>query len=201
MKITLSGLEGLNALIARYEAFPQAVAKAKESALNDTAQRIQDGFVSDLVGRVGLTADYVRKLMKITRATRERHIAVISARKRPVRLARYDAQQRTQPAKRAKGDKRRGIAPGMKQAGVAVTVKRGRPKTLKKGFLIPLKNAGVWGVFVRLGRAKKDIKHLYSLSPDQAFKHHILHRKTLLSDMLMSRLRVHLAAATKGGTS
>jgi hypothetical protein len=199
MKITLDGLDAIPALIARFAALPEDVAKAKEAALNDAAQRIQDSFVSDLVASVGLDAAYVRGLMKITRATRERHIALISARKRGVRLARYDAQQRTQPAKiRARGDKRRAIGPGLKQAGVQVTVKRGRAKVMPKAFLMPLKGAGLWGVFVRLGRRPKDVKHLHSLSPDQAFRHYITRQGPQLSDVLMARFRAHLAAQTKG---
>jgi hypothetical protein len=198
VKVTLDGIEGLNALIAQFSALPDDIAKAKESALNDAATRIQDRFMSDLVSRVGLTMDYVRGLMRITRATVQRPIALISARKRAVRLGRYDAQQRTQPAKRAKGDKRRGIAPGLKQAGVSVTVKRGQTKAMPKGFLIPLKNANAWGVFVRLGRSRKQIKHLYSLSPDQAFKQYITRQAGPLSALVEERFRVHLAAQVKG---
>jgi hypothetical protein len=87
-----------------------------------------------------LTDQYLQDRMAVTKASPGKASAEISAARRAQGLSHYSPVQLVQPAtKRAKGSTARGIPPGNKAAGVAVTVRTGAPKTLKssKVFLAP----------------------------------------------------------------
>ncbi len=82
------------------------------------------------------------------------------------------------------GDPSRSIAAGSVPAGITVKELRRSPRQKLPGaFFMPLRGgtrpqAGAlqilggngFGVFIRTGKGKKDIKHLYGLSVDQVFK-------------------------------
>lgn len=124
---------------------------------------------------VALKASYLNQPGRfvLRKATKETFAASIVARKRATRLASYGAKQITQKVKypkRSGGDALRGIAAGSKSAGVSVRVKPGVTKKMPGAFLMPLNNGNGMGVFIRTGKGRGEIKHLYGPSVDQAFR-------------------------------
>lgn len=106
----------------------------------------------------------------------------------------------TRVARGAAGDMVRGIASGRKQAGVSVAVRKGGArKKMRKAFLIPLNGSGEMGVFVRTGRGKKDIKHLYGPSVDQVFNSVRNDLKPEIRRNLVSEYQAQLAYALRKG--
>lgn len=150
----------------------RAVEKAQMRAINRTANKTRTAASKAIRQDVRLKASYINENLKVSKkASRNNPEAVITGRKRPTRLGRYGAKQMSRAAKGASGDIARSIAAGRKQAGVSVAVKKGGSrKKMRKAFMIPLKGSGAMGVFIRTGRGKKDIKHLYGPSVDQVFR-------------------------------
>jgi hypothetical protein len=150
----------------------KAAEKAQFRAVNRVTSKFRTAASKAIRGQVRLPAAYVNENLTITqKATEQRPEAVISGRKRPTRLARYGAKQLARAASGARGDQLRGIASGKKQAGVSVSVsRRSSRKKMRGAFLLPLKNSGVMGVFVRTGSGRGDIEHLYGPSVDQVFR-------------------------------
>lgn len=151
----------------------QVLQRAEYRAINKVASKAVTRSRREIVSRVNLTQTYVRERMELRPATPRRPEAFVVARVRHTRLATYGAKQVTVAAKRAKGDKLRGIGAGRKQAGVMVGVTRAKGKRRMPGaFLVPLragKAGGLngMGVFIREG---KRIRHLYGPSVDQVFR-------------------------------
>ncbi|UDL03975.1 phage tail protein [Marinobacter sp. CA1] len=152
----------------------RAVEKAQFRAVNRVTSKTRTLASKKIREEVRLKAAYINQNLKVTKkASINDPEAVITGRKRPTRLARYGAKQlaRAAKSKNASGDSVRGIAPGRKQAGVSVSVsRRGGRKKMRKAFLIPLKSAGVMGVFTRNGSGRGDIRHRYGPSVDQVFR-------------------------------
>ena len=165
----------------------QESAKAAVRAINHAAKRIRTEGSKRIRAQVDLPAKYVNDKLQITQyATEAKPVAAISGRIRATRLARYKAKGLTAPAPYGRtGDALRGIPAGRKHAGVAVGVKKGAKKKIKRFFLIPLQRGpkgakqGAWiqedeeklfGVFLRTGKGKKDIKHLYGPSVHQLWR-------------------------------
>lgn len=151
-----------------------ALEKARVRATNRVANKTRTAANKEIRNRVRLKSAYVNQHLRLFRkATNEKPVAIITARRRPTRLARYGAKQLVKPAKsnRARGDASRGIPAGKRQAGVSVLVNRsGSRRRMRKAFLVPLRNTGLEGVFIRDGGGKNDIRHLYGPSVDQLFK-------------------------------
>lgn len=169
----IDGLAAIKAAAKRIKTIPDASARAAYRAANSVADRVTTVARRDIAAQINLPQSYIREQTRITPATAAVPVAVVRMRMRAVRLARFAAAQVTKAAPRAKGDKRRGIAPGRKQAGVAVKILRtGKKPVMPGAFLIPLRagktdGGNGMGVFVRRGTA---IKHLYGPSPDQLFR-------------------------------
>ncbi|OEY66801.1 phage tail protein [Marinobacter sp. X15-166B] len=150
----------------------RAAERAQFRAVNRVASKYRTAASKAVREQVRLPAAYVNQNLTITqKATAKNPEAVISGRKRPTRLARYGSKQMARAAAGARGDGVRAIAPGRKQAGVSVAVRRaGGRKKMRKAFMVPLQGSGQMGVFVRTGPGRKDIKHLYGPSVDQVFR-------------------------------
>lgn len=175
-----------------------------------------------IVSTVHLTAAYVRERMVVRKANQGKATAVIAARKRPTRLATYGARPVTRKDKGAKrgtghhggklwgihagsGDPSRNIAAGSVPAGITVKELRQSPRQKLPGaFFMPLRSGkadGVngLGVFIRTGKGKKDIKHLYGLSVDQVFRNVIdiiaPDVETELEEALLRQARFEFAKA------
>lgn len=173
-----------------------AVQRTAYRAINGVAAKTMTRARREIVSQVNLSAKYVRDRLDLRKANPGSLRAVISGRQHSTRLATYKAIQKTMTARRAKGDAKRGIPAGRKQAGVSVSVTRGGSrKTMRGAFMIPLRSGAVaggngMGVFIRTGRAKNqrplidvgagfkknssapgrvesgDIRHLYGPSVD-----------------------------------
>ena len=163
----------LEALARRFGLAGEQVAKVQSRAINRVAEKANTRSRRAIVSQVALTDNYVRDRMSLSKATESRPVAVIAARRRATTLATYGAKQITASARRAKGDARRGIAAGRKQAGISVLV--GRAKGRKKmagAFFMPLRagneaGGNGMGVFIRQGGT---IVHKYGPSVDQVFR-------------------------------
>lgn len=179
--LKISGAEAMAKASARVQAMPEALRRAARAAANDVALDVMREAPRDLSQRYNLPASYIKDNLKFKPAG-EDGVAVISARRRFTRLARFDARQLTAEAKRdkrgrtrAKGDPRRGIPAGRKQAGVSVKVMRSgqREKFTRGAFLLPLRagkepGGNGMGLFERVSNTR--IQHLYGPSPFQTFR-------------------------------
>lgn len=189
MKISFQGFGQLKAAANQIRHAPAAAAAAGRDAANDVARTVITQASRDISRRYNLPASYVRDQFRLQLAETDQ-VAVVGARIRNVRLARFDSRQLTAAAPRAKGDKLRKIAKGRKQAGISVKVLRdGGRKNMPGAFFIPLmsgRNAGGngLGVFIRTGSGQKDIRHLTGPSPHQAFKFWIAQKRPDLQAML-----------------
>lgn len=162
-------------------------------AVNAVAAKNMTRSRREITSTVHLTPAYVRERMALRKANAGSRVAVIAARRRPTRLTTYGARQMTRKDKGAKrgtghnggklwgihagsGDPSRNIAAGSAPAGITVKELRRSPRQRLPGaFFMPLRSgkaegANGMGVFIRTGKGKKDIKHLYGLSVDQVFK-------------------------------
>lgn len=147
----------------------RAAENAQYRAVNRVASKTRTRASKRIREDVRLKAAYVNKNLKVVKkARRDDPNAIIRARQRATRLARYGAKQLTKRAPGAQGDPSRGIAAGRKAAGVAVNVARSTGRSKMPGaFLIPLNNSGLMGVFIRRGGR---LQHLYGPSVDQLFR-------------------------------
>ena len=164
--------DSLQRLVRDVAGAAQILEQAETEAINAVASRALKSAKRAIFSKVNLTNGYIDDRMYLLKATKQSRDAVITSRFRPTRLATYGAKQVTVAAKRAKGDKRRGIPPGRKQAGVMTGVKRGGgSKRLPFAFLIPLragKAAGGngMGIFTRDG---DEIRHRYGPAVSTVF--------------------------------
>lgn len=169
----ISGFEALTQAAAQLRAQPEILRRAAIAAANDVAAGIITQASRDMTQRYNLPASYIRDKIEF-RPAGEDGVAVVAARRSFTRLARFDARQHTAPAPRAKGDPRRKIQKGRKQAGVSVKVKRSDARDLlKEAFLIPLRagtEAGANGMGVFYRQSTGRLKHLYGPSPFQALR-------------------------------
>lgn len=176
MKLGFEGEKALRSVSAQVRAIPEASQRAAYRSVNSVLARVNTQARRDIAGDINLTQAYIRDQMRLTKASPRSLVAIVKVRRRPVRLARFSAKQLTQAAARARGDTRRGIPAGRKQAGVSVAVSRGGGRrVMRSAFLIPLRagsdpGGNGMGVFVRTGPGEKDIRHLYGPSPDQLFR-------------------------------
>lgn len=202
MKIT--GTDKLAKLSARVRSVPGIGERAMYRAINSTAAKVQTMAIKDITSQLALQTSYVRELFSIKQAGPGTLFAVVGARRRAVRLARFGAKQLTRSAKRAKGDAMRGIPAGRAAAGVSVKVTKGGTRKMRKAFLLPLRAGNTsggngMGVFVRLPGG--ELKHLYGPSPDQIFRRWRREQAPSVSLMLAqayaSQLRYELTGSRK----
>lgn len=175
LNVTFSGFERLNKTAKSVRAIPEAVNRATFRAVNSVAAKSMTASRRDIGEELNLPQGYLREQMTLFKARPKATVAEVRFRVRAVRLARFAALQLTKPAPRAKGDSSRGIPRGRKAAGVSVKVKRrGGRRRMPGGFLIPLSGTidgisnGV-GVFIRTGKGRREIKHLYGPRPSDYF--------------------------------
>lgn len=170
MAAHVKGLDQLRDLSRWVANVPAEIQRATVAAVNATVVETRDQAAREMVGKVNLSASYIRDKMRIVRASGKRPEGAVIVQRRAVPLARFKAQQLVASAPRAKGDRSRKIVKGTKQAGVSVEVRRGQRKRLRRAFLVPLANGNGVGIFVRFGKERKAIDHLYGPGPDQLFR-------------------------------
>lgn len=207
MKLKIDGLQAVANLAAAARATPDAVQRAAYRSINQVATKVQTDAVRTVASQLSLTVAYVRDKFALEKASRQNLLAVVKAGMRPIGLERFGATQLVAKAARAKGDASRAIPAGRKQAGVSVKVaKSGARKKMPGAFLIPMR-AGTEaggngkGVFIRTGKGRGDIKHLYGPSPDQLFRRYreenLPDIQRMLADAYASQLRFELKGTRK----
>lgn len=180
---------------------PQAAERAAYRAVNTVSNKVMTRAVREIGAEINLPQSYIREQMSITPATLGKPMAIVRARIRDVRLARFAAKQITAPARRARGDKRRGIPAGRKQAGVSVKVARDGGRTRMPGaFLLPLRAGKVdggngMGIFVRY---KNIIEHRYGPAPYQLFRRWKDEKAPDVRRMLLDAYRAQLRFELRG---
>lgn len=201
ISLTLSGADQLKNLAAKIKQYPAQAALAGVAAANDVSETVITSASNNIASRYNLPASYVRERFKLYRAINGQP-AIVGARKRSTRLDRFAAQQLTTAAPRAKGDPRRGIAPGRKQAGVSVHVNRtkGR-KSMPGSFFIPLRagktdGAGGMGVFWRYG---DDIELMYGPSIHGSYSFWIQEKHPNISAQLAKAFTARLTEQLRRG--
>lgn len=194
--MTIEGASRLGHLAKTIGRYPKQAAVAARLAANDVAESVITRAARDITDRYNLPAHYIREKFAIRPAKNIGQPAVVAAKIRGTSLSRFAANQLTAPAPAARGDKLRAIAAGRKQSGVSVKVlRRGQRKNLTGAFMLPRlagKEAGGngMGVFVRAGSR---IKHLYSVSPHQAFRGWLAQRRPNISAMHAKAFAARLA--------
>lgn len=207
MKIGLAiqGAAALKKAARQIERYPAQAARAGQAAVNDVASNVLSAAARDISQRYNLPASYVREKFTLRLATSSIDFAVIAARKRATRMARFDANQITAaaPAKRNKGDQRRGIAKGRKSAGVSVKIMRqGKRETFRHAFFLPLlagKEAGGNGMGIFTHEDGGRLKHHYRVSPSQAYEWWIREKRPNISASLAKAYTARLQAEIRRG--
>lgn len=202
VNIAVDGAKALKKMARDIERYPAQSARAGLAAVNDVASTVMTAASRDISQRYNLPATYTREQFTQRPATTANPTAVIAARKRGTRLARFEANQITAAAKRAKGDNSRGIAHGRKQAGISIKVKRqGARQTLKHAFFLPLRAGKVdggngMGIFTHEGSR---LKHHYGISPSQAYAGWIREHRPNISASLAKAYAARLQAEIRRG--
>lgn len=202
VNIAVDGVKALKKMARDIERYPAQSARAGLAAVNDVASTVMTAASRDISQRYNLPAAYTREQFTLRPATSANQSAVISARKRGTRLARFEANQITAAAKRAKGDNSRGIAQGRKQAGISIKVKRqGSRQTLRHAFFLPLRAGKVgggngMGIFTKEGGR---LKHHYGISPSQAYAGWIREHRPNIAASLAKAYAARLQAEIRRG--
>lgn len=202
----IQGIEQITNLAAAVLAYPNSAATAGREAANDVARTVITDASRDISQRYNLPASYIRDKFRLQLATTN-DIAIVAAQRRTINLSRFEANQLTAPAPRAKGDARRKIGKGRKQAGVSVKVLRaGARKAMPGAFLVPLlagseSGGNGMGLFVRIGPGRNNIKRLAGPAPYQVFsawvKEHRPDIKTQLANAWQSRIQREIRRSGK----
>lgn len=138
VKVNVDTVGGLAEKLSRLTG--EVFEKATVTALNTVIDSVYDLGRGRMNSGMDLTDQYLKDRMLVTPAAPGRTKAELSAASRAQGLSHYSPVQLTQTATaRAKGSTKRGIPPGQKAGGVAVTVRRGSQKPIKssKVFLAP----------------------------------------------------------------
>lgn len=177
--ITIGGRRG-KTIFAEVAAGMQSLADVLESKqyqiINTVARKTMTDTRRSIRSEVNLTDGYIKSRMDFVPATAGISVAYVIARARETRLATYGARQLTRASKRAKGDAMRGIAAGRKQHGISVAVDGTGPRKRMPGaFFVPLRagrteGGNGMGVFIRIGRIRPILEHLYGPSVNQLFR-------------------------------
>jgi hypothetical protein len=169
--------DGLLAASDRLEAAVQRaeVTLAAIDAVNAVTTRADVALRAGEIADISLTDAYVRSKTDVALAVRSPR-AEVTVRGDLTILGRFPLAQLMQPAgPRSKGDPSRGIPAGSKQAGVRAEIKRSSATSQPKWFTMRLRRGQAAGenvgVFVRVGAAKSDVKHIYGPSPYSLFRY------------------------------
>ena len=166
------------------ELTPQEIARRNVDLLNDVTLRTYDLARTRITTGINLSDDYLRRRMRVDKASETKPVASITAsgaRQDMSRLVVYPNRVRAVP-KKSKRDRRRvfspvGLGAGMKPDGLDVSVTVGSTKFFERGFMMPLRAPGNdsgyqgYGVFARTRAGK--IKQRYGPSVYQLFRFQI----------------------------
>lgn len=164
----ISQADRLTSIVAR-----SRLALAAVDAVNLVTTRAEKSLRAGEIVDINLTDAYVRSKTDVALAATEPR-AEVTTRGDLTIMGRYPYAPLVQLASQARGDASRGIPPGSKAAGVYVQIKRSAATFQPNWFTMRLR-AGAQpgtnvGVFVRTGRGRGDVKHLYGPSPYSLFR-------------------------------
>lgn len=171
-------------------------------AANDVAVRVDAQAKQRMNAGINLSDQYIRDRMTLVRASATGSGAVraeIIAAGRLTILSRYPYARLTAPAPRAKGDPKRGIPAGSKQAGVAVEIVRGQAFEKAKWFTMTLRRGTQAGDSVGVfSRGEKGIlEHMHGPSVYSLFRYQINQLQDEILDDLSSTTRARAQEALR----
>lgn len=138
--------------------------------VNEVLDRTYDTARKRMNAGIALDDQYIARKLTVEHAVSTPRGTITAAGDLTV-LGRYSPKLILKPVKhpgRSKGDKSRGIPPGLKAAGVTVQVSRSAAKPIPHGFLMPLSGGNGLGVFTRGANGK--VTHRYGPSVYQLFR-------------------------------
>lgn len=139
LSIDVSGIEKLSAGLGNLTA--EKIGAALVVAINDSADSAYALGRKTMLSGIKLTDTYVQSKMQVRHATPSQPVATITAfggREFLTGLSHYGVLQLTQASRGvSRGSSKRGIAPGLKSAGLSVEVVSGAVKPLVHGFTMP----------------------------------------------------------------
>lgn len=207
MRLAISGLETLPALAEAARAAPQAATRAAYRTVNLVGAKIIVDAIRVVASEINLPVSYIRDRFVLRQANASNLVAIISAEIRPIGLERFGASQLTRKALRAKGDPRRRIAAGRKQAGVSVKVAKGGARKVMPGaFMMPMRagkesGGNGMGLFIRTGKGPQGLVHKYGPSPSQLFRRYRDEKRPdhlkMLAEAFPAQLRYELTGRRK----
>lgn len=174
--------EGATKLADRFDALANKVLLRLSAAdvVNEVATRFQALAKKEMNAGLNLSDEYIASRMRLQPATPGGAGAVraeVEARGDLTVMSHFPYAQLSQPNRRpgGKGDAKRGIAPGRKQAGVATEIRVGGAVAVDHWFTMTLRrgrsSGEQVGVFYR-NRAGQ-VTHKYGPSPYSLFRHQI----------------------------
>lgn len=146
------------------------ISRGSIRGVNEVLDRAYDTSRKRMNAGIALDDQYISRKLTVQHATSTPRGTITAAGDLTV-LGRYSPKISLRPVKhpaRSKGDKLRGIPPGLKAAGVTVQVTRAAAKPIPHGFLMPLSGGNGIGVFTRGANGK--VTHRYGPSVYQLFR-------------------------------
>lgn len=172
--------------------------------VNEVATRFEKTARQDMNAGINLSDDYLKRRMELIRETISSKgvaRAEIVARGRLTILSRFPYAQLTTAAPRAKGDPKRGIPGGRKQAGVAVEIRRGGAFDKKKWFTMTLRRGTEAGDNVGVfSRGEKNrLEHMHGPAPYSLFRFQVQrHEEDLNTELRNTAVARAADIITKG---
>ena len=172
-------------------------------AVNEVTARFDKEARRAMNAGLNLSDDYIARRMSVTRASLAGQgvvrAEIVSVGDTTV-LSNYPYGQLSRTAgPRAKGDPKRGIAPGRKQAGVAVEVRRGGAKAIEAWFTMTLRRGTAAGdkvgVFYRHSTGR--VSQKYGPAPYSLFRHQVETRIDELNDDLQRTATARMSDAVQ----
>lgn len=151
-------VKGINETERFFRSLSQTSKNVLVETTNELVQQGQSLAADHITEELNITTAAVNDKFTVEKADVKRFTARITAQKRGLSLARFDAEQVWQVS----GKKRY-------RKGVNVRVKK-RRKRLAKAFMLTSSKNNAPLVMFRTGKGKKDIKTLYGPSVSQAFE-------------------------------
>jgi len=147
-----------------------AIERGSVRGVNEVLDRTYDTSRKRMNAGINLDDQYISRKLTVEHATTVPRGTITAAGDLTV-LGRYSPKILLKPVKhpaKSKGDRSRGIPPGLKATGVSVQVSRGVAKPIEHGFLMPLRGGNGIGVFTRGTDGK--VRHRYGPSVYQLFR-------------------------------
>jgi hypothetical protein len=166
------------------------IGRTVQKVVNDKIAAFAPRARAGMLREILLSQGYVSSKMDIEPSTNPNAIhAALVTQGSLVVLGHYSPKVASIPTKtgKGKGDPKRGVPPGRKASGVAVTIKRGQPRMLDHAFTMTLRQGNETGDKVGVFRRDNGIlKHLYGIAPYSLFRFQLNQQGDEFADDLSS---------------